>query len=254
MITRGGVPLTRLKRPLVSEAIDQESFTPPGALMLFTVPRCRYRPGACFRLRCHPPLSQVDRVVLTEAEPRAAVPARPGLPAQRRDVRWARGRVSSRCHQGLRYVNETTELLAARAPKLRVAVRAAKKAGWALVVLDGALIPVGRVAADRPTKAARTRKSRTAGRTSPNRRRKQTGPTPGSAHQANARTPSLRQTRLADHGDHCYLCSGRARQREGGTHERTGMGTPLWGHGRAIGRPGAPFTSTPERHDHAIHF
>jgi hypothetical protein len=36
MITRGGVPLTRLKRPPVSEAIDQGSFTPPGALMLFT--------------------------------------------------------------------------------------------------------------------------------------------------------------------------------------------------------------------------
>ena len=49
-----------------------------------------------------------------------------------------------------RYVNETTELLAARAPKLRTAVRAAQKAGWAFVVLDGTLIPVDRVAADRP--------------------------------------------------------------------------------------------------------
>ena len=49
-----------------------------------------------------------------------------------------------------RYVNETTELLAVRAPKLRTAVRAAKKAGWAFVVLDGTLIPVDRVAADRP--------------------------------------------------------------------------------------------------------
>jgi Helix-turn-helix of DDE superfamily endonuclease/DDE superfamily endonuclease len=49
-----------------------------------------------------------------------------------------------------RYVNETTELLAARAPKLRQAVRAATKAGWAFVVLDGTLIPVDRVAADRP--------------------------------------------------------------------------------------------------------
>jgi len=47
-------------------------------------------------------------------------------------------------------VNETTELLAVRAPKLRAAVRAAKKAGWAFVVLDGTLIPVDRVAADRP--------------------------------------------------------------------------------------------------------
>ena len=49
-----------------------------------------------------------------------------------------------------RYVNETVELLAARAPTLRTAVRDAVKAGWAYVVLDGTLIPVDRVAADRP--------------------------------------------------------------------------------------------------------
>jgi DDE superfamily endonuclease/Helix-turn-helix of DDE superfamily endonuclease len=49
-----------------------------------------------------------------------------------------------------RYVNETVELLAARAPKLRKAVRDAKKAGYAYAVLDGTLIPVDRVAADRP--------------------------------------------------------------------------------------------------------
>jgi hypothetical protein len=49
-----------------------------------------------------------------------------------------------------RYVNETLELFAARAPKLRQAVRAAQKAGYAYVVLDGTLIPVDRVAADRP--------------------------------------------------------------------------------------------------------
>jgi Helix-turn-helix of DDE superfamily endonuclease len=48
-----------------------------------------------------------------------------------------------------RYVNETVELLAAGAPKLRTAVRAATKAGYAHVVLDGTLIPVDRVAADR---------------------------------------------------------------------------------------------------------
>ena len=41
-----------------------------------------------------------------------------------------------------RYVNETVELLAARAPKLRRAVRDAKKAGYAYVVLDGTLIPI----------------------------------------------------------------------------------------------------------------
>jgi DDE superfamily endonuclease len=49
-----------------------------------------------------------------------------------------------------RYAEETVALLAARAPKLRQAVREAKRAGWAYVVLDGTLIPVDRVAADRP--------------------------------------------------------------------------------------------------------
>src|SRR6516165_7724798 len=49
-----------------------------------------------------------------------------------------------------RYVEEVVALLAARAPKLRKAVRDAKKAGWAYVVLDGTLIPIDRVAADRP--------------------------------------------------------------------------------------------------------
>jgi hypothetical protein len=49
-----------------------------------------------------------------------------------------------------RYVNETVELLAARAPKLRKAVQDAKKAGHAYVILDGTLIPIDRVAADRP--------------------------------------------------------------------------------------------------------
>jgi hypothetical protein len=49
-----------------------------------------------------------------------------------------------------RYVTETVALLAARAPKLRTAVRAAQKAGYSYVILDGTLIPVDRVAADRP--------------------------------------------------------------------------------------------------------
>jgi hypothetical protein len=37
--------------------------------------------------------------------------------------------------------SETVELLAARAPKLREAVRSAKKAGHAYVIVDGTLIP-----------------------------------------------------------------------------------------------------------------
>ena len=49
-----------------------------------------------------------------------------------------------------RYVNEVAELLAARAPKLRQAVRDAKRAGHAYVIIDGTLIPIDRVARDRP--------------------------------------------------------------------------------------------------------
>ena len=49
-----------------------------------------------------------------------------------------------------RYARETTTLLAARAPKLRGALAAARKAGHAFVVIDGTLIPIDRVAADRP--------------------------------------------------------------------------------------------------------
>jgi hypothetical protein len=49
-----------------------------------------------------------------------------------------------------RYVNETVALLSARAPKLRAALRAAKKNKLAFVIIDGTLIPIDRVAADRP--------------------------------------------------------------------------------------------------------
>jgi len=49
-----------------------------------------------------------------------------------------------------RYVTETVALLAARAPRLRKAVRDAKRAGLAFAVLDGTLIRTDRVAADRP--------------------------------------------------------------------------------------------------------
>jgi Helix-turn-helix of DDE superfamily endonuclease len=54
-----------------------------------------------------------------------------------------------------RYVNETVELPAVRAPKLRTAVQDAAKAGYAYVVLDGTLIPADRVAADQPSYSAK---------------------------------------------------------------------------------------------------
>ncbi|MDP9862649.1 MULTISPECIES: transposase family protein [Streptosporangium] len=49
-----------------------------------------------------------------------------------------------------RYVRETVALLAKRSPTLDQALRTAKRAGYAFVVLDGTLIPIDRVAADRP--------------------------------------------------------------------------------------------------------
>jgi DDE superfamily endonuclease len=88
--------------------------------------------------------------VLAEAEPRAAGAAGPGAPAQGRDVRGGGGRFGVGTATAWRYVTETTRLLAARAPKLGPALRAAKRAGIVFVVIDGTLIPVDRVAKDRP--------------------------------------------------------------------------------------------------------
>jgi DDE superfamily endonuclease/Helix-turn-helix of DDE superfamily endonuclease len=49
-----------------------------------------------------------------------------------------------------RYVTETVTLLSARSTPLKRALRSATKDGYAFVVLDGTLIPIDRVAADRP--------------------------------------------------------------------------------------------------------
>jgi hypothetical protein len=49
-----------------------------------------------------------------------------------------------------RYVNEAVMLLSARSPKLVKALKKAKKLGLLYLVLDGTLIPIDRVAADRP--------------------------------------------------------------------------------------------------------
>src|SRR5260370_3455226 len=47
-------------------------------------------------------------------------------------------------------LSETVALLAARSPKLRQALRDARQAGRAYLVIDGTFIPIDRVAADRP--------------------------------------------------------------------------------------------------------
>ena len=66
-----------------------------------------------------------------------------------------------------RYVEETVALLAARAPRLRQAIRDAARAGYAYVVLDGTLIPIDRVAADRPFTPESTRSTGWTCRSSP---------------------------------------------------------------------------------------
>jgi DDE superfamily endonuclease/Helix-turn-helix of DDE superfamily endonuclease len=57
-----------------------------------------------------------------------------------------------------RYVNETVELLAARSARLDQALRSAQRAGNAYMVLDGTLIPIDRVAADRPLYSGKHKK------------------------------------------------------------------------------------------------
>jgi hypothetical protein len=100
--------------------------------------------------RDHPPPPGLDRVVLAEAEPRPAGPFSPGLPGQRRDVRRSGRRVRDGYLNGLAVCGGNRRATGHPCPKLRKAVREAKKAGYAYVALDGTLIPIDRVAADRP--------------------------------------------------------------------------------------------------------
>ena len=84
-------------------------------------------------------------------QPRAAGAAGPGAPAQGRDVRRAGGRVRGQHGHGLAVCHRDRGACWPPArPKLRRALRAAKKAGHAFVVIDGTLIPIDRLAADRP--------------------------------------------------------------------------------------------------------
>src|ERR1700722_1061001 len=101
------------------------------------------------RGRDHPPPPGLDRIAVAEAEPgRQALLV---LTYLRKGDTFAE--LAAFCGLGTasvwRCVNETVELHAARAPKLRKAVRDAKRAGYAYVILDGTLIPIDRVAHDK---------------------------------------------------------------------------------------------------------
>ena len=69
-----------------------------------------------------------------------------------------------------RYVEETVALLAARAPRLRKAVRDAARAGHAYAVLDGTLIPIDRVARGPALLLRQAQEARHVGRRSARRR------------------------------------------------------------------------------------
>ena len=82
----------------VSELVDQDSLTSTTRGFRAFLP-CR---AAVVPLDAelhggnHPPPREDHWVAAAEAQPRAAGPARPGLPAERRDVRRAGGRVRDR--------------------------------------------------------------------------------------------------------------------------------------------------------------
>ena len=79
-----------------------------------------------YTARVIPQAPQADRLTLAQAHPGPAGPAGAGLPAQRRDIRRAGGLV--------------------------------RQAGHAYVIIDGTLIPIDRVAADRPFYSGRHRR------------------------------------------------------------------------------------------------
>jgi DDE superfamily endonuclease/Helix-turn-helix of DDE superfamily endonuclease len=138
-------------KPLVDEAITTILIICPGASMLFyraalplsaqtlsyvagVIRRHRAKIGSCWRKLNPGRQALLVLVHLRKGEGFAELGAGFGVGTA---TAW-------------RYARETITLLAARAPKLRDALAAAKKAGHAFVVIDGTLIPIDRVAAGRP--------------------------------------------------------------------------------------------------------
>jgi DDE superfamily endonuclease/Helix-turn-helix of DDE superfamily endonuclease len=147
----GGVAARSVVKPLVDDAITTILITCPGASMLFyraalplsaqtlsyvagVIRRHRAKIGSCWRKLNAGRQALLVLVHLRKGETFADLAAG-----------FAVGTATA-----WRYARETITLLAARAPKLRSALAAAKKAGHAFVVIDGTLIPIDRVAADRP--------------------------------------------------------------------------------------------------------
>jgi hypothetical protein len=102
------------------------------------------------RVRPGPRPPQAARIGVAQGQPRTAGNAGAGVPEQGRPFAEVGAGFAVSTTTCWRYVNEVVELLAGRAPKLRDALRKAKRQGLAYVVIDGTLIPIDRSAADRP--------------------------------------------------------------------------------------------------------
>ena len=137
-----------------------KSASAPGVQLLFyraALPLSRQT--LTYVARGHPPPPCRDRLVLVQGAPRRAGPAGTGLPAERRPYADTAAGFGVSTATAWRYVNETVALLAARAPKLRRALRDARETGQAYVVIDGTFIPIDRVAADRPFYSGKHRRT-----------------------------------------------------------------------------------------------
>ena len=134
----------------------QSATSAKGPRCCFTLPRCRCRPGPSATPPGSSAVTAGDRLALAEAHSGPAGPAGAGLPAQGETFAELAAGFGAGTATAWRYVTETVALLAARSPKLRRALAGAKDAGHAYVVIDGTLIAIDRVAADRPSAPAST--------------------------------------------------------------------------------------------------
>ncbi|TXK34773.1 transposase family protein [Nonomuraea sp. C10] len=87
---------------------------------------------------------------MAAAEPRPAGAAGAGLPAQGRNVHRARGRVRSVGGDRVAVCGGDGRAVVGPLAQARQALRKAKRDGLHYLVLDGTLIPIDRIAADRP--------------------------------------------------------------------------------------------------------
>ena len=156
----GEVSPWRMAKPLVDEAIDQDPHPSAEGLQMLFYPAALplSRQTLDLHRRDHPPPPQADRLALAQAQPgRQALLVLAYLRKGETFAELAAG-FGIGTATAWRYVTETVALLAARSPKLRQALRDAGKAGHAYLVIDGTLIPIDRVAADRPFYSGKHRK------------------------------------------------------------------------------------------------